>query len=283
LNREISIGDRLWAVATWLTTAAVLALYAALAAAHPAAYTIDQVMQAPFPSSLIAAPRGKAVAWVLDTRGSRNIWVADAAQGMKARPITTFSGDDGFNIGELAWSPDAELIAFTRGQTLEDERGANVTSAPLGPSPREVWVVSAAGGDAHKVGAGHSPAFSPDGRRLVFIDKDRLWTVAPKGSSEPQPLVVDNGQIASLTFSPDGRRLAFVSARSRHDLVGVYDFSTQRIAWMGPSLDHDNSPVFSPSGSQVAFIRVPAHSGPEFVSRRSGEPWSIWVADAASG
>ena len=283
MTRETPIGERSWAVARWLANMAVLALYAALAAAHPAAFTIDQVLQAPFPSSLVAAPRGKAVAWVLDARGSRNIWVAEAAQGMKARTITTFSADDGFNIGELAWSPDSQLLAFTRGQTLEDERAANVTSAPLGPTPREVWVVSTAGGDAHQGGAGHSPAFSADGSRLVFIDKDRIWTVAPKASSEPLALVVDGGQVASLTFSPDGRRLAFVSDRSRHALVGVYDFSTQRIAWMGPSLDHDSSPVFSPSGSQLAFIRVPAHSGPEFVSRRSGEPWSVWVADVASG
>ena len=266
-----------------LLDAVVLSLYAAPAVAHPAAFTIDEVMQAPFPSSLVAAPRGKAVAWVFDVRGSRNVWVADEAHGMKARAITSFSRDDGFNIGELAWSPDSELIAFTRGQSLEDERGANVASSPVGPAPREVWVVSTAGGDAHKVGAGHSPAFSPDASRLVFIDKDRIWTVAPGNSSEPQPLVVDNGQIASVTFSPDGRRLAFVSARARHALVGVYEFATQRTAWMGPSLDHDSSPVFSPTGSQVAFIRVPAHSGPEFVSRRSGEPWSIWVADAASG
>jgi dipeptidyl aminopeptidase/acylaminoacyl peptidase len=282
MSREI-LNQARWSAlghrfAAWI----LLSLCVGVAAAHPAAFTIDQVMQAPFASSLVAAPRDKAVAWVLDARGSRNVWVADATHGMKARAITAFSGDDGFNIGELAWSPDSQLIAFTRGQTLEDERGANVTSSPVGPVPREVWVVSSAGGDAHKVGAGHSPAFSPDGSRLVFVDKDRIWTVAPKGSAEPQALVVDNGQVASLTFSSDGRRLAFVSDRARHTLVGVYDFSTQRIAWMGPSLDHDSSPVFSPTGSQVAFIRVPAYSGPEFVSRRSGEPWSIWVADAAS-
>ena len=283
MNREKSTRNRLWTLAVWLAMAAVFTLYAALATAHPAAFTIDQVMQAPFPSSLVAAPRGKAVAWVLDARGARNLWCADAAQGMKARAVTSFTGDDGFNLGELAWSPDSQRLAFTRGQTLEDERPANVASSPLGATPREVWVVSTAGGDAHKVGAGHSPAFSPDGSRLVFIDKDRIWTVAPTGSSEPQPLVVDAGQIASLTFSADGRRLAFVSARSRHALVGVYDFSSQRIVWMAPSLDQDSSPVFSPSGSQVAFIRVPTQSAPEFVSRRSGEPWSLWVADAASG
>ena len=80
------------------------------------------------------------------------MWVADAAHGMKARAITAFTEDDGFNIGELAWSPDAQLIAFTRGQTLEDERGANVTSSPHGPIPREVWVASTAGGDASQSG-----------------------------------------------------------------------------------------------------------------------------------
>src|SRR5215469_2040508 len=262
--------------------AAAVGLHAG-AGARPASFTIEQVMQAPFPTSLVVASRDKAVAWVFDTQGRRNVWVADAAHGMKARAVTSFTEDDGFNIGELAWSPDAQLIAFTRAQTLEEERGANVTSSPHGPTPREVWVVSAAGGDAHKIGAGHSPAFSPDGRRLVFFDKETLWTAPAGGPAAPQPLVVDNGQIASVSFSPDGRRLAFVSARRQHSLVGVYDIATQRVAWMSPSLDQDSSPVFSPSGAQVAFIRVPLQTHEEFVSRRSGQPWSIWVADAASG
>jgi dipeptidyl aminopeptidase/acylaminoacyl peptidase len=269
-------------LACLLGAAASVGLQAA-AAAHPASFTIEQVMQAPFPSSLVAASRGKAVAWVLDKEGVRNVWVADASHGMKARAVTSFTEDDGFNIGELVWSPDAQLIAFTRGQTLEEERGANVASSPQGATSREVWVVSAAGGNAHKIGAGHSPAFSPDGSRLVFLDKETIWTAPASGGTAPQPLLVDNGQISSVSFSPDGRRLAFVSARSHHALVGVYDFSTQRIAWMSPSLDEDSSPVFSPSGSHIAFIRVPSQSHVEFVSRRSGQPWSIWVADAASG
>jgi len=265
------------------TATAALALRATVAAAHPAAFTLEQVMQAPFPSSLVAATHGTAVAWVFDTRGCRNVWIADASHAMKARALTTFTEDDGFSIGELAWSPDSQLIAFTRGQTLEDERGANVTGSPQGPLPREVWMVSTAGGDAHRVAAGHSPAFLPDGSGLVFLDKDRIWTVAANGRSAPQPLIVDAGRISSVSFSPDGRRLAFVSARSHHALVGVYDFSTRRIAWMSPSLDQDASPAFSPAGSQVAFIRVPSETAPEFVSRRSGQPWSIWVADVSSG
>ncbi|HKD54197.1 MAG TPA: hypothetical protein VKB72_08235, partial [Steroidobacteraceae bacterium] len=210
-----------------LGAAAAVSLCAA-ADAHPASFTIEQVMQAPFPTSLVVASREKAVAWVFDTQGRRNVWVADAAHGMKSRAVTSFTDDDGFNIGELAWSPDARLIAFTRGQTLEEQRGANVTSSPQGPTPREVWMVSAAGGDAHKVGAGHSPAFSPDGSRLVFFDKETIWTAPAGGAAAPQPLLVDNGQIGSVSFSPDGRRLAFVSVRRQHALIGVYDIATQR-------------------------------------------------------
>ena len=252
-------------------------------AAHGAAFTLEQVMQAPFPSALTAAPRGKAVAWVFDTRGSRNVWVADASHAMKARALTRFAGDDGFNVGELSWSPDAQRIAFTRGQTLEDERAANVTGSPRGPAPREVWVASVAGGEPHKVGHGHTPAFSPDGSRLVFFDQSTIWTAPASGSAAPQPLLVDNGQIAAVSFSPDGRRLAFVSTRGQHALIGVFDIAAQRIAWMSPSLDQDTSPVFSPTGSQIAFIRIPSETHEEYAPRRSGQPWSIWVADVVSG
>jgi dipeptidyl aminopeptidase/acylaminoacyl peptidase len=252
-------------------------------AAHPAAFSIEQVMQAPFPSSLVAASRDKAVAWVFDDRGCRNVWVADAADGMKGRAVTTFTGDDGFAIGELVWSADARLLTFTRGASLDDERPANTDSSVEGPTPREVWLVPSAGGAARMLHAGHAAAFSPDGSRVVFADGASLWSYPTEGTSAPQTLLVDEGQVASVTFSADGRKLAFVSARAQHSLIGVYDFGTRHITWMSPSLDQDGSPTFSPSGSEVAFIRVPTEDVPIFVTRRSGQPWSIWVADAQTG
>lgn len=252
-------------------------------AAHPAAFSIEQVMQAPFPSSLVAAQRDKAVAWVFDDRGCRNVWVADAAHGMRGRAVTTFTGDDGFAIGELVWSADARLLAFTRGASLEDERPANTDSSAEGPTPREVWLVPSAGGAARMLHAGHAAAFSPDGSRVVFADGARVWSYPTEGASAPLTLLVDEGQVASVTFSPNGRKLAFVSARAQHSLIGVYDFGTRHITWMSPSLDQDGSPTFSPSGSEIAFIRVPTEDVPIFVTRRSGQPWSIWVADAQTG
>ena len=93
------------------------------AGAHPAAFTLDDVMQSPFASDMRAAPTGGAVAWVFDAKGCSNIWVADTSHGVKARQITSYTKDDGLDIGELAWSPDATSIAFTRGESLEEDSG----------------------------------------------------------------------------------------------------------------------------------------------------------------
>lgn len=269
---------------SWALGAAIVAglLAAQPAAAHAPLFTIEQVMETPYPSDLTSAPSDNAVAWVFDTKGVRNVWVADPAANVKAHPVTAF-GQEGVDIGDLAWSPDSKWIAFTRADILEDDVPTNVNSSADGPTSREVWIVPVAGGPAHKLGSGHAPVFTPDGSAVLFSSRTQIMSSAVAGKSPPQALIVDKFGIGSITWSPDKKHFAYLSRRGSHTLVGVYSTAARTITWMCPSLDHDGSVAFSPDGSQLAFIRVPSEKSLDFVSRRAGQPWSIWVADVATG
>ncbi len=259
-----------------------LTLAAPAVSAHES-FSIEEVMQAPYPAALTAAPTGKSVAWVFNEKGCRNIWIAESAGAARATQVTTYEGDNGYDIGDLDWSPDAHSIAYTRGQALKDESPANVNSSPDGAVSPEVWIVRTTGAAPRKLGAGYSPKFSPDGSRLVFVSKNSILSADLTNESAARPLVIDSGQVSSLTWSDDGRHLAFVSNRRGHALVGVYDTIAHSIVWLAPSLDHDDSPTFSPDGSQLAFIRIPSEKTPVLISHPEGRPWSLWIADVSTG
>src|ERR1700734_2160434 len=90
----------------------VLLLACSLAfSAAPPRFSLEQVMSAPFPSELTAAPKGGAVAWVLNQHGARNVWIADAPTS-SGRRLTNFHEDDGQEIAELTWTPDGRSILF---------------------------------------------------------------------------------------------------------------------------------------------------------------------------
>ena len=82
-------------------------------------FTLEQVMSAPFPSDLVAAPVGGSIAWVQIAKGARNIWVASPPE-YKGKQLTSYSEDDGDDLGELVWTADAKSIIYTRGGDLDN-------------------------------------------------------------------------------------------------------------------------------------------------------------------
>jgi dipeptidyl aminopeptidase/acylaminoacyl peptidase len=246
-------------------------------------FTLEQVMSAPFPSDLTASPKGSKVAWVFDARGVRNIWVAEAPD-YKGRAVTSYSEDDGQEIGELAWTPDARAIVYTRGGDFDTQGEApNPTSDPQGVE-QAIWLVTPAEGRPRKLAEGHSPAISPGGSVVAYIFKDQIWLAELSGVDKPQQLIHAGGKCAGLKWSPDGSRLAFVSLRQDHSFIGVFDISQKSLRYLDPSVDRDLAPEWSADSKQIAFIRLPATPSRQlFGARRSGWPWSIQIADVATG
>ena len=263
-------------------TALAILLLAAAAAANT--FTLEQVLSAPFPSELIAAPGGAKLAWLLDERGARNVWTA-AAPDFKGVRLTSYSADDGQEIGQLQWTPDARALVYTRGGDLEF-LGRPDPNPAVNPAGVEQAIWTAAPGEApRKLADGHSPAVSPKGDRIAYLRAGQIWLAPLTGSDKPAALYRARSGVTSseITWSPDGAKLAFVSDRGNHSFIAVYDFAAQSLTYLDPSVDHDRYPAWSPDGRQIAFIRLPASAGGGRGPRLTGDPWSIRVASVADG
>lgn len=143
-----------------------------------------------------------------------------------------------------AWSPDGDLIAFTR------ERDGEYDVCVMRPDGSGVRCpVERAGFDAY-------PSWAPDGSTLLFESvvggRRGLWLVGRDGSGLRE-LFPDDGTAWFGAWSPDGSRVAFSSDRDGGGFqIFVADVATGAIV-QGGEVDAW-SPTWSPDGTVIAFL-----------------------------
>lgn len=252
-------------------------------------FTLEQILSSPFPTNLVAASHAGRVAWVFNTKGVRNVWIADAPN-FTARQVTHYGADDGEPIASLRITPDGRTVVYARGSEVNEAgRVADPTSL-VSQRKQGIWAMDVDGEGPRLLGElgcdeedCEDIQLSPDGQFAVWAVRKQLW-IAPVSGANPAHQLTDlRGDNSSPRWSPDGRHIAFVGKRDDHSFVAIYDFGHDAVRYLAPSTDRDVMPRWSPDGQHVAFLRTPGVEQKVPLIPVRPVPWSIWVADAQSG
>lgn len=113
-------------------------------------------------------------------------------------------------VTSVALSPDGRQVAYTVSQPRAP---AEDTIAGL-RAFSELWVVSAAGGEARAIvqrpNSASGPQWSQDGTQLGFVYRGQVHVV-PAAGGEPRAITNAAAGVLAFQWSPDGRWLAYTS------------------------------------------------------------------------
>lgn len=201
------------------------------------------------------AADSKALFFVSDRANSENIWRQPL--GGTSRQITSFKD------GRVLWpsiSYDGRVIVFERDLSIwkletkdAGKEGKELKAAML---PIQLRGSSAGVLSQHLTlrDSWEELALSPDGKKIVVLDRGDLFAAAKDGGDARQVTRTPAVEMHA-TWAPDSRRLAYVSNRNGSFQVFLYDFSTSTETQLTSSGESDAAPRFSPDGKSLAFFR----------------------------
>lgn len=193
-------------------------------------------------------PDGTSLFFVSDRSGAENLWVR-AGDGAE-RNLTNFER------GRVLWPSISRtgVIAFERDLAVwtfdpASGRAAEVSilrrGAPSGRAVERMRLTNQFQG----------MRVAPDGRKLAFTARGEVFAASVKDGGDAARVTRTPGVEAAIAWAPDSRRLVYSAARGERRSLHLHDFADGAERALTDGAADDYSPVFSPDGKEVAFLR----------------------------
>ncbi len=162
--------------------------------------------------------------------------------------------------------PEASPTATAPQPTPIGGGGGRIAFASKRSDSVQVWIMDLAGANAQAVtqmqDGACQPAWSPDGKRLVFVSPCKgkqeqysgssLFLINPDGSGM-QSLATTPGGDYEPAWSPDGKQIAFTSLRDGKPHIFLYTLADDKTVRLSPQPVYDRQPAWSPDGKNIVF------------------------------
>lgn len=191
---------------------------------------------------------GRRLYYMSDRSGSENIWVHNI--GGQARQLTNFT------TGRVLWasiSADGKQIAFERDLRIwkidtDSGKGGPIAitlrGAAYGPMTDRVNLSTQI----------REMALSPDGKKVAVISRGEVFAASAKDGGEAVRVTDTLAAESHVTWATDSMSVVYASERNGSMELFQYDFAARAESQLTKG-GSDYSPVFSPDGKNIAFIR----------------------------
>jgi tricorn protease len=191
---------------------------------------------------------GSRIFYVSDRNGNQNIW-SQPIRG-QAKQLTNFTD------GRVVWaniSYDGKQIVFERNFKIWEMNTDSGKSSEVAINLR--GTASSSLTDRVNLSSQiRELALSPDGKKVALVARGEVFAASSKDGGDAVRLTNTAAPESFAAWSGDSQKVVYSSERNEKLQLFQYDLTTETETQLTTN-GNDYSPIFSPDGKSIAFIR----------------------------